>query len=104
MYKTFFYLITLLLLTGCTSSNENKSFETNIAGLEKSTLHVPARVITKGPGHHWFGYYDKLQFDPTNRFVLGMEVDFESRSPKPDDEIKIGMVDLENDDKWIETI
>lgn len=102
MFKPILYLITLLLLTGCNTTNQKELFKTDIAGLEKSTIYVPARVITKSPGHHWFGYYDKLQFDPTNRFVLGMEVDFESRSPKPEDEIKIGMVDLENDDKWIE--
>lgn len=59
------------------------------------------RVITKGPGYHWFGYYDKLEFDPSNRFVLGMKVDFEHRSPKPDDSIQIGMVDLKNNDQWI---
>ena len=61
----------------------------------------PTRVITKGPGHHWFGYYDKLQFDVSNRFVLGMKVDFEHRSPEPDDVIQIGMVDLEEKDAWI---
>jgi len=42
----------------------------------------PARAITRGPKHHWFGYYDKLQFDPADRLVLGMEVDFEHRSPR----------------------
>ena len=26
---------------------------------------VPIRPITHGPGYHWFGYYDKLEFDPT---------------------------------------
>ena len=62
----------------------------------------PCRTITSGPKHHWFGYYDKWQFDPTGRFVLGMEVDFEHRSPTADDVIKIGMVDLENQDEWIE--
>lgn len=62
----------------------------------------PCRAITGGPKHHWFGYYDKWQFDPSDRFVLGMEVDFEHRSPTPDDVIGIGMVDLENDDEWIE--
>src|SRR5262249_37988065 len=62
----------------------------------------PVRAITKGPKFHWFGYYDKLQFDPTGRYVLGMEVDFEHRSPKPDDVIKVGMVDLQNKDQWIE--
>ena len=55
----------------------------------------PIRAITRGPKFHWFGYYDKLEFDPTGRYVLGMEVDFEGRSPKPDDVIRVGMVDLE---------
>ena len=62
----------------------------------------PTRAITRGPRHHWFGYYDKLQFDPTNRLVLGMEVDFEHRSPTGKDTIRIGMVDLEQDDRWID--
>jgi hypothetical protein len=62
----------------------------------------PTRPITRGPKFHWFGYYDKLQFDPTNRYVLGMEVDFEHRSPKPEDGIRIGMVDLQDGDRWIE--
>ncbi|HUT21088.1 MAG TPA: hypothetical protein VM366_18190 [Anaerolineae bacterium] len=62
---------------------------------------APARPITRGPKHHWFGYYDKLQFDPSSRCVLGMEVDFEHRSPAADDEIAVGMVDLAEDDRWI---
>jgi hypothetical protein len=62
----------------------------------------PVRVITRGPKFHWFGYYDKLEFDPNNRFVLGMEADFEHRSPRPDDRIKVGMVDLADGDRWIE--
>jgi len=63
---------------------------------------VPVRQITHGPRHHWFGYYDKLQFDPIDRHVLAMEVDFEHRSPRPDDVIKVGMVDLKDNDRWIE--
>jgi len=62
----------------------------------------PTRVITRWPKHHWFGYYDKLQFDPTGRYVLGMEVEFEHRSPTADDVVKIGMVDLQDNDRWIE--
>ena len=62
----------------------------------------PIRAITRGPKFHWFSYYDKFQFDLTCRYVLGMEVDFEHRSPKPDDIIKIGMVDLKEDARWIE--
>ncbi|MAE63768.1 MAG: hypothetical protein CMJ18_05805 [Phycisphaeraceae bacterium] len=62
---------------------------------------APVRAITRGPKYHWFGYYDKLEFDPTSRYVLAMEVDFEHRSPTPDDVIRIGMVDLQEDDRWI---
>ena len=62
----------------------------------------PIRAITKGPKHHWFGYYDKFQFDPSDRYVLGMEVDFEHRSPTADDRIAIGVIDLENGDQWAE--
>ncbi|MEX2579950.1 MAG: hypothetical protein WD342_12905 [Verrucomicrobiales bacterium] len=62
---------------------------------------APVRTITRPPGHHWFGYYDKEQFDPSDRFVLGMRVDFEHRTPEPEDTIQIGMVDLEEKDRWI---
>jgi len=62
----------------------------------------PVRAITRGSKFHWFGYYDKLQFDPTGRFVLGMEVNFEHRSPQPDDEIRVGMIDLQDNDRWID--
>ncbi|MHC4426145.1 MAG: hypothetical protein ACYSYV_08620, partial [Planctomycetota bacterium] len=72
------------------------------AANSKSEDLPPVRAITHGPGFHWFSYYDKLQFDPTCRYVLGMEVDFEHRSPKLDDVIKIGMVDLKNADRWTE--
>ncbi|MBL8229081.1 MAG: PD40 domain-containing protein [Bryobacterales bacterium] len=63
---------------------------------------VPVRAITQGPKHHWFGYYDKLEFDPGSRYVLGMEVDFEHRSPLATDKIKVGMVDTQDGDRWIE--
>lgn len=62
----------------------------------------PVHTITSGPKHHWFGYYDKLEFDPSNRYVLSNEVDFEHRTPTAKDTIRVGMVDTKNDDKWIE--
>ncbi|MCP4505855.1 MAG: hypothetical protein GY826_05595, partial [Fuerstiella sp.] len=73
----------------------------NRSGIAADELRCPTRFITTGPRHHWFGYYDKLQFDPTNRYVLGMEVPFEHRSPKADDVIQIGMIDLQDNDRWI---
>ena len=72
------------------------------ASAEKSQADVPTRPITKGPQRHWFGYYDKLEFDPTNRYVLSNQVAFEHRSPRADDVIKVGMVDTKDNDKWVE--
>ena len=68
---------------------------------EEVVKFPPTRVITKGPGFHWFGYYDKLQFSPDDRFVLCNRVDFQHRSPTADDVIEVGMVDLQEKDKWI---
>ena len=72
----------------------------NIGGV--AVAAVPIRAITSGPGRHWFGYYDKLQFDPTGRYLLGMRVDFEGRQPRPDDSIAVGVIDLEAGDAWRE--
>ncbi len=63
---------------------------------------VPTRAITRSPLNHWFGYYDKHEFDPSNRFVLANQVDFEGRSPTADDRIQVGYVDLDQNDRWTE--
>ena len=57
----------------------------------------PVRRLTRGPAHHWFGYYDKLEFDPGGSRLLGMAVDFEHRSPRADDAVELGYVDLSDD-------
>ena len=72
-----------------------------IAADGRSKAFVPIKRITSQPGYHWFAYYDKIQCDPTNRYVLGMRSDFEHRSPRPADTIEIGMVDLHDNCKWI---
>jgi hypothetical protein len=63
---------------------------------------TPVRQITQGPRFHWFGYYDKLQFDPSGRYVLSNEVTFEGRSPQAGDRIRVGMVDTGDNDRWTE--
>lgn len=64
--------------------------------------HLPnVRRITSGPRHHWFGYYDKLQFCPQNRFVLANQIDFEHRSPRADDLLWLGMIDTQEGNSWI---
>lgn len=68
----------------------------------KIETNVPSQVITQGPKSHWFSYYDKNQFDPTDCYVLGMEVDFDDRPPQPGDVVRLGMVDLQDGNRWIE--
>ena len=72
------------------------------SGLRAQAQRLPVRAITRGPQFHWFAYYDKLQFCPQNRLVLGNQVGFEHRSPQPDDGIRVGLVDLEDGDRWTE--
>lgn len=59
-----------------------------------------AVVLTDGPTPHWFSYYDVYQSDPTDRYLLGMEVDFEHRPPNPDDVIRIGVIDTRDGNRW----
>ena len=61
---------------------------------------LPTVPITQGPKHHWFGYYDKQQIDASGRYALGMQVDFQHRSPTADDVLQIGMVDLQDNYQW----
>ena len=62
----------------------------------------PVTALTKGPKFHWFAYYDKLQFDPSSRYVLSHQIDFEHRSPTPADEVRLGFIDLKDSNRWTE--
>ena len=90
----------LKLTAGATLGPPLLSHAADISHLSEAL--VPTRAITKGPKFHWFGYYDKLEIDPTNRFVLSNQVDFEGRTPTSEDRIQVGMVDIEDGDTWIE--
>ncbi|QDT64856.1 hypothetical protein [Calycomorphotria hydatis] len=63
---------------------------------------LPVQAITSGPKFHWRGYYDKFLTDPSDRYVLVNQVNFEGRSPTAGDYLQVGMVDLQNDNEWIE--
>ena len=63
---------------------------------------IPVRAITAPPLYHWFGYYDKLQFDPDSRYALGIGNNFQHRLPTVEDFVHVGMIDLRDNDRWIE--
>ncbi len=99
-FTRFLLGLTVAIAAGLATPAAEPTFEQIISAPGQEL--PPLRAVTRGPKFHWFGYYDKLQFDPTGRYLLGMEVDFQHRSPRPDDVIRIGMVDLQDNDKWIE--
>ncbi len=38
--------------------------------MPEETNHLPVKAATSGPRHHFFGYYDKLHFDSSGRYIL----------------------------------
>ncbi|MDR1524287.1 MAG: hypothetical protein LBS79_03380, partial [Tannerella sp.] len=105
MKKFVLFFASILFIASCSSGNMEDLFKNpDNAAVESdgySKVYVPVKRITARPGYHWFAYYDKLQVDPSNRYVLGMQTGFEHRAPAPDDVIEIGMVDLNDNCKWI---
>ena len=53
-----------------------------------------ARQITRGPKHHFFGYYGICPWDATGRYVLCLESDFHERPPGADDIAVVGLLEL----------
>ena len=61
---------------------------------------LPAVVVTRGPKQHFFGYYDKSPFDPSQRYLLALECEVLDRLQRPADVGVLGLVDLERDYQW----
>jgi len=72
----------------------------NTPGYQDGLLPEPVR-LTHGEGFYWFGYYDKLQTDPSGRYVLCMNTAFEMRPPESGDIIDIGMIDTKRNNRFI---
>jgi hypothetical protein len=68
----------------------------------KDVAPVVPEALTTAPGGHFFGYYDKFETDPSGRYVLGQQISFEHRLPQAGEAIKIGMVDTQDSNTWIE--
>lgn len=64
--------------------------------ISHSTLvRCPVKAVSRGPKHHFFGYYDKTPWDASGRFLLALEVDFLDGLPGPNDVAVVGVIDLE---------
>ena len=91
----------LALLVACGHAAAFEVYDTVHEALSApEDVLLDCRRLTEGPTHHWFGYYDVNQFGPEQEKVLAMAVDFEGRSPRPDDAVEVGIVDLSQGKKW----
>jgi hypothetical protein len=61
--------------------------------------HTP-RAVTRGPRHHFLGYYDKCPWDATGRYMLALEVAIRDRLPTDADVATVGLIDLADSDRW----
>jgi hypothetical protein len=66
----------------------------------KRETHLEPIAVTRGPKHHFFGYYDKSPWDATGRYMLALEVEFMDRPPTPQDKAVVGLIDLGENCKW----
>lgn len=94
--------IIMVCFLACGPKQEKADGKNSVSDKDSTSIYPKPIKLTAGPGQHWFGYYDKLQIDPTGRYVLGAQVDTILRSPTSADTLKIGMVDLLDGNKWIE--
>jgi len=69
----------------------------------KLNKRIKIKAVTKPLKHHFFGYYDRSPWNKTERFMLAMEANFNDHfPPRPNETVKIGIIDLKNKNKFIE--
>ncbi len=62
---------------------------------------IQPKRVTSGPKQHFFGYYDKAQWDFSDRWLLGCAADVAGRQPSPNDVLTLGMIDTQSSDGFM---
>jgi len=60
----------------------------------------PARPVTQGPAHHFYGYYDKSPWNRSGTLMLGHEAAFNDRPPTAEDAVGIGLIQLADGNRY----
>lgn len=55
----------------------------------------PLEPLTRGPRHHFFGYYEKSPWNASGTRILAHEAGFNDRPPRADDPVTVGVVRLD---------
>lgn len=71
-----------------------------MTSLPGTAVSCPVRRVGKGPGHHFFGYYNKSVWDPSGRFMLALEVDRMTGDLTGKERATVGYFDLDDDDRF----
>ena len=61
--------------------------------LRRDSPAFEIRTFTRGPKHHFFGYYGIPPWNASQQWMLSLETDFQDRLPEPDEPATIGLVD-----------
>jgi hypothetical protein len=63
-------------------------------------VRVSEPGTSESPNYTGFFFYQCQQFDPTDRYILGMRIHCQNRDVRPTDRAEIGFVDLQSGYKW----
>ncbi|MBN1508452.1 MAG: hypothetical protein JW955_16505 [Sedimentisphaerales bacterium] len=63
------------------------------AGSASSTPLCTIERLTRGPQHHFFGYYGICPWSQSGRYLLSLQSSFQDHMPGPDEPAVIGLVD-----------
>ena len=63
--------------------------------------HLPAVRVSPPDRHCFFGYFDKFPWDRSERYLLCQYADFEARQPVPGEKLTLGMIDLQDNNRFI---
>jgi len=69
--------------------------------LHYGQLSNPIRQITSGPGHHFFGYYEKSPWNASGDLLLAHEVAFNDRPPTAGDPVTLGLIRLHQGNRFV---
>jgi hypothetical protein len=61
--------------------------------ISNSNIKFSVKTLTKGPKHHFFGYYGICPWNKSEKYLLALENPFQDHMPKPDESANIGLVD-----------
>jgi len=62
--------------------------------------YCPIRRVGAGPGHHFFGYYNKHPWDYSGRYLLAQQVSMFTADLTGKERAEVGFFDLHDNDRF----